>query len=63
MHDNPLAHAVGEIGIDHAHDRPIRESGIGEEMIDAGAERENHSKIGKVFERARRMAPTERIAD
>ena len=63
MHDNPLAHAVGEIGIDHAHDRLIWKSGIGEEMIDAGPERENHSKVGKVFERARRMAPTQRIAD
>ena len=41
MHDHPLAHAVGEIGIDHAHDRLIRESRIGEEMIHAGAERED----------------------
>jgi len=30
MHDDPFAHAVGEIGIDHAHDRLIWESGIGE---------------------------------
>src|ERR1700734_3072794 len=63
VHDHPLAHAVGEIGVDHAHDRLIGESGIGEEMIHAGPKRENHSKVGKVFERARGMAPTQRIVD
>ena len=63
MHDDPFAHPVGEIGIDHPHDRLIGQSGIGEEMIDAGAERDNHPKVGKILERARGMAPTERIAD
>ncbi len=41
VHDHPLAHPVGEIGIDHPHDRLVGQSGIGEEMIDAGAERED----------------------
>ena len=63
MHDDPFAHAVGEIGIDDAHDRLIGKSGIGEEVIDARAERENRPKVGKVLERARRMAPGQRIAD
>ena len=63
MHDDPFAHTGGEIGVDHACDRLIREGRIGEEMIHAGAERENHAKIGKVFERAWRMAPTQRVAD
>ena len=58
MHDHPLAHAIGEIGIYHACDRPIWESGIGEEMIHAGPERENDPKVRKVFERAGGMAPT-----
>ena len=32
-----------------------------EPMIHAGAKRENDPKVGKIFERARRMAPTQRI--
>ena len=39
---------VGEIGIDHPHDRPVRQGGIGEQMIDAGAEREDRLEVGQV---------------
>ena len=63
VHDHPFAHPLGEIGIDHAHDWAIGQGGIGEEMIDAGAEREDRLEVGKVSERARRMAPGERVTD
>src|ERR1700735_5318571 len=63
MHDHPLAHAGGEIGIDHPDDWLIGQSGIGEEMVHAGAKRHDRPKIGKVLERARGVAPAERIAD
>ena len=33
-----LGHPHGEIGIDDAHDRHIRQVGIGDDMIDAGTE-------------------------
>ena len=48
VHDHPLAHPRGEIGIDHPHDRPVGQSGIGEQMIDAGAEREDRLEVGQV---------------
>ena len=41
----------------------VGQGGIGEEMIDAGAEREDRLKVGKILERARRMAPAQRVAD
>ncbi len=63
MHDHPFAHAVGEIGIDHADDRAIRQGGIGEKMIDARAEREDRFEVRKASKRARRMAPGKRITD
>ena len=49
MHDHPFAHPVGEIGIDHAHDRLVGQGRIGKQMIDAGAEREDRLKVGKVW--------------
>ena len=49
VHDDPFAHAVGEIGIDHAHDRLLGQRGVGEEMIDAGAEREDRLKVRKAL--------------
>src|SRR5262249_6808298 len=41
----------------------IGQSRVGEEMIDAGAERKDRLELLQVFERARRMAPAQRIAD
>ncbi len=62
VHDDPFAHAGGEIRVDHTDNRLVRESGVGEEMIDASAKREDHPKVAKILERATRMAPTQHIA-
>ena len=53
MQDDPFAHAVAQVGIDRADDRRFGQKGIAEEMVDAGAEREDRREIGQIRERAR----------
>lgn len=40
-----LRHAHGEVGIDNAHDRNIRQQGIGQKVIDPGPQGKDRSQI------------------
>ena len=41
VQDDVLAHAVRQVGIDHAHDRHVGQRRVVHEVVDAGAERED----------------------
>ncbi len=62
QHD-PFAHARGEVGVDDAHDRNLRQARVLEQMIDAGAEREDRLEIGQAGERAGLVPPADGVAD
>ena len=63
VHDDPFAHPVAEVRVDYPHDRRVGQGGVGEQMIDARAKREDRLKVRQVRERAWRMAPGERVPD
>ena len=42
MQHDVLAHAVRQVGVDDAHDRHVGQLRVADEMVDAGAEREQH---------------------
>ena len=50
LQHHPFAHARGEVGIDDAHDRRVGQARIDEQMIDAGAEREDRFEVGQAGE-------------
>ena len=52
-----LGHAHGEIGIDDAHEGHVGQIGIGEEVIDAGAEREDCLDPGQPREQSAGRVP------
>ena len=52
-----LAHPVGEVGVDHAQDRHVRQAVVAHQVIDARAEREDRREVGQARERAGRMLP------
>ena len=43
--DDPLGHALGQVGADDPHDRHVGEAGLEDEMVDAGAEREDRREV------------------
>ena len=51
MHDDIFAHPHGEIGLHHPHERHVRQGRIGEDRIDAGAQRKDRLEIGQRAER------------
>ena len=63
MQQHPFAHAHRQVGIDHARDRNVWQVGIGEDEIDAGAEREHGFQIRQVLQRAEAMFPRRDIFD
>ena len=58
-----FGHARGEIRIDDAHQSDRRQLGIIDEMIDAGAERENHLETRELAEKSRRRLPDAHVGD
>ena len=58
-----FGHAHGQIGIDDAHDGHIGQIGIGKNMIDAGAEREDHFEMRQAGEQRARGVPCAGIGD
>lgn len=59
---HPFGHALGEVRADHAHDRHGGQPGLEDEMVDAGAEREDRLEIGQGGEQALRRLPDEGVA-
>ena len=58
-----LGHANGEIGFDVAHDRHVGQIRIGENMLDAGAEREDRLQAGQAGIQPARRVPGAGIGD
>ena len=56
-------HAHGEIGIDDAHDRHVGQLRIGEDVIDAGAERKDRLETRQAREQPARRVPGAGIGD
>src|SRR5262245_47422465 len=63
MQGDVLAHADGEVGIDDAHDRHIEQSGIRQNVIDAGAKRKDHPEPRELAEQTVRRLPNARVHD
>jgi len=58
-----LRHAHGEIGIDDAHDRHVGQIRIGEDVIDAGAQRKDRLQTGQAGKQPARRVPGAGIGD
>ena len=59
-----FAHRRGHVGVDDAHDRHAAgQLGIGEEMVDPGAQRDDELQVGEGGEEARRRPPDQRRLD
>jgi hypothetical protein len=58
-----LGHANGEIGFDVAHDRHVGQIRIGENMLDAGAEREDRLQAVQAGIQPARRVPGAGIRD
>ncbi len=63
VQDHVLAHPRREIPVHHADERHRRQQRIADEVIDAGAQRENRLQMRELREKARRRLPGAHIAD
>jgi hypothetical protein len=61
MQDDVFAHAVGEVRIDHAHDRRLRQAVVAHQVVDPGAERKDGREVRQAGEAARRMLPRDGV--
>ena len=61
--DDIFGHVLGEIVGDDLDDRHVGQAGIGENMVDAGADREDGAQIGQRRQQVRLLLPHHRIGD
>ena len=61
--EHVFGHVLGEVVGDDAHDRHVRKRRVGEDVIDAGADREDRPQVGKPRQQVRALLPHHRIGD
>jgi hypothetical protein len=56
-------HAPGQILVDEAHHRNVRQRGVLEQVVDAGADRHDQLQVRQLGQFARWRPPGQRVAD
>ena len=61
--DDIFGHVLGEVVGNHLDDRHVGPAGIGEDMVDAGADREDHAQVGQRGQQVRPLLPHHGVGD
>ena len=63
LEHHPFGHPPGQVVADDAGDRHVRQAVDEDDMLDAGAEREDRLEVGQGPQRRRRRMPRHQVAD
>ena len=61
--DDIFGHVLGQIVGNHLDDRHVGQAGIGEDVVDTGADREDRAQVGQRLQEVRLLLPHHRIGD